>query len=89
MTKIELGDLVKDRVTGFKGVAIGVTTWLYGCARIVVQPVGLTKEGRTYETQSFDEPQLEVVKKAKAKDTPENHTTGGPRMEPRMPSHKN
>ena len=88
MHKIELGDLVKDRVTGFKGVAIGMTTWLYGCARVVVQPTGVNKEGRTYETQSFDEPQLEVVKKAKQKDKPDNHKTGGPNMEPRLPAHK-
>lgn len=87
--KVELGDLVKDKVTGFKGVAMGRTTWLFGCDRISVQPQGLTKDGKTYEVQSFDEPQLEIIKKAKTKDKPSNHTTGGPRSEPRMPSHKN
>lgn len=89
MNKIELGDLVKDKITGFKGVAIGRTTWLFGCDRISVQPQGLKKEGGTYEVQSFDEPQLEVVKKAKTKDKAENHKTGGPNREPSMPRHKN
>lgn len=89
MNKIELGDIVRDKVTGFKGVAMGRTTWLFGCDRISVQPQGLKKEGGTYEVQSFDEPQLEIVKKAKTKDKPENHTHGGPREEAMMPRHKN
>lgn len=88
MNKIELGDLVKDRITGFKGVAVGVTTWLFGCSRVIVQPQGLTKDGKTFESQSFDEPQLEIVKKAKQKDKPENHKTGGPRSEPGSVSFK-
>lgn len=87
--KVELGDLVKDIVTGFKGVAVGRTTWLHGCDRISVQPQGVNKEGKTYDVQSFDEPQLEIVKKAKQKDKPENHSTGGPRAEVRSVSYKN
>lgn len=77
MAKIKLGDKVKDSVTGFKGVAIGRTTWLYGCDRITVQPEGVNKEGKLYETQSFDEPQLILIGK-KVKEG--NHSTGGPRM---------
>lgn len=74
MPKVNLGDKVKDTVTGFKGVAIGRTTWLHGCDRITVQPEGLTKEGKLYETQNFDEPQLVVIgKKVKEGD----HETGG------------
>lgn len=90
-SKIELGDEVRDLVTGFKGIAVGRTTWLYGCDRISVQPKGVNKEGKTYDNQGFDEPQLEIVKKAKSsiKDKPENHTTGGPRSEPKTVSYKN
>ncbi len=33
---IELGDKVRDTVTGFTGIAIGRAKWLYGCDRIVV-----------------------------------------------------
>lgn len=74
MTNVNLGDKVKDTVTGFKGVAIGRTIWLHGCARITVQPEGLTKEGKLFDTQAFDEPQLEVIKN-KIKEG--NHLTGG------------
>lgn len=77
--KINLGDKVKDTVTGFKGIAVGRTVWLHGCSRIVVQPEGLTKDGKLFETQSFDEPQLVVITSAKKKEG--THKTGGPRPE--------
>lgn len=86
---IELGDEVRDTISGFKGIAVGRTTWLFGCDRITVHPQGLTKEGKTFETQAFDEPQLVVVKKAKKKDVPENHTTGGPKEEAKKVHYKN
>lgn len=77
--KIQLGDKVKDSVTGFTGIAVGVTNWLHGCSRVIVQPEGVTKEGKTYENQSFDEPQLIIIK---AKKVPKGATnTGGPRQE--------
>lgn len=66
-------------VTGFIGIAVGRTTWLHGCDRIIVQPQGLNKDGKTFDNQSFDEPDLVVIKKAKAKEG--RHDTGGPRPE--------
>ena len=64
---INLGDKVKDSVSGFKGIAIGRTMWLHGCARITVHPEGITKEGKLFETQVFDEPQLVVIQAKKVK----------------------
>lgn len=84
--KVELGDVVKDRVTGFKGVVVGITRWLYGCDRAIVQPEGINKEGKTYENQSFDAPQLEVVTKKKV--TAGDGTTGGYAPEPGKVSFK-
>lgn len=76
--KIELGDEVRDTVTGFKGKAVARTTWISGCDRINVQPpVG--KDGKLSETASFDEPMLEIIKKAKVRaEMPIKK--GGPRM---------
>jgi len=71
---VELGDIVKDRITGFKGVAIGITKWLHGCRRITVQPEGM-KDGKPLETATFDEPQIDVVKRAVHETTAK---TGGP-----------
>ncbi len=73
---INLGDKVKDSVTGFTGIAVGRTTWLHGCSRITIQPEGMTKEGKIYETCTFDEPQIEVLKIQKIKEG--SHKTGGP-----------
>lgn len=63
---VTLGDEVKDKITGFKGIAIARTEWLYNCVRIVVQPQAL-HEGKPIEDRVFDEEQLTVVKKHKFK----------------------
>ena len=69
---IELGSEVRDRVTGFTGVAIGRTLWLTGCATITVQPkVGA--DGKLPDSHSLDEPNLDIVKSA----TLPNVITGG------------
>lgn len=78
MQKINLGDEVVDTVTGFKGIAIGRTTWLSGCDRITVQPKGINKEGKLFESQTFDEDLLDVVKPKKVKEG--KHNTGGPAL---------
>ena len=73
---IKLGDKVKDTVTGFIGIAVARTTWLHGCDRIVVQPIGTDKDGKIFESQNFDEPQMVVIKPKSKKEG--NHDTGGP-----------
>jgi hypothetical protein len=59
---IQLGDRVKDKITGLGGIVIGVTDWLYGCRRITVQPEK-AKHGKPAETFCVDEPQLVVTKR--------------------------
>lgn len=75
MSRIDLGDEVKDNVTGFKGIAIGRTIWLQGCDRVGVQPkIGKSNEFK--KTEWFDEPQLTVIKRKKY--IPKKTNTGGP-----------
>ena len=57
---IALGSLVKDRITGFTGIATAVTVWLTGCTRYGVQPRKLAK-GKVEESVWFDQDQLEVI----------------------------
>lgn len=78
--KVELGDVVKDKITGFVGVVISRTEWLNGCVRFMVQPEKL-KDGKPRDAETFDLQQLEVVKIAKVK-PPEAHP-GGPRPDPK------
>jgi hypothetical protein len=60
---IELGDRVRDPVTGFEGIANAVTTWMNGCIRIAIQPEKLDKDGKVPDDRYFDQGQLRVVKK--------------------------
>ena len=60
----ELGDQVKDRVTGLKGIAVAVTTWISGCNRITIQPP-VDKDGKPPENYTVDEDMIEVIKKNK------------------------
>lgn len=64
--RISLGDQVKDKVTGFKGIVTATTLFLNGCVRCAVQPP-MGKDGKIPDSQYFDEPQLEILKKAKVK----------------------
>lgn len=83
---LQLGDRVRDRMTGFEGIVIAITEWLYNCRRITVQPSTLDKDGAIPKTESFDEDQLEVVErgafKPKVQETAPAAKTGGPRDTP-------
>lgn len=74
--KVNLGDEVKETITGLVGIVIGRTEWLYGCVRVTIQPKGLNKDGKPYDSQTFDEPALTVVKPDKVANPNVGH---GPR----------
>lgn len=59
--KINLGERVRDPISGGEGTVVGRTEWLHGCIRLVIQPEGL-KDGVPFETFTVDEPQVERVK---------------------------
>jgi len=60
--KVELGDRVRDRISGLRGIVIARIDWLYKCRRFAVAPEKL-KDGTTIEEKWFDEPQLVMLKK--------------------------
>jgi hypothetical protein len=78
---IKLGDKVKDRISGFAGIATGEFKYLNGCVRIQVDPDKLDKEGKTIDGRVFDIEQIVLVKAA-APVKP----SGGPRSNPSRPS---
>lgn len=59
---VELGDRVRDMVTGFEGIAMGRNEWVNKCTRFAVQNEKL-KDGKPIDAVWFDVEQLEVVKK--------------------------
>ena len=64
MSRSLLGKKVKDKVSGFTGIVTGRHDFLAGCTRYSVQPE-VDKDGKLPESQTFDDPQLEVVKEKK------------------------
>jgi hypothetical protein len=60
MEKVILGQEVKDKITGYKGIATSRTHYLAGCDRIEVQ-APLKEDGTLPDICCFDEPQLEVI----------------------------
>ena len=73
---ITLGDEVKDIVSGFKGIAVVRHTYLQGCDRISVQPL-IDQVGSLLDAESFDEPQLKILKVGKVKRTAHEKDPGG------------
>lgn len=63
-TDPELGDLVKDRITGLEGIVTCRSDWFNGCTRFLIQPQAL-HDGKPIDSQWFDAEQLEVVQRCK------------------------
>lgn len=81
---IELGSKVKDKITGFEGIAVARFQWLTGCERYEVQPERL-KDGKPIESATFDEKRLTVLGKP-TKALLSVRDVGGPAPTPRQPS---
>jgi hypothetical protein len=61
---INLGDEVKDIITGFEGVAISRVEQLFGATKIEVQQRNLNGDDRPMDSIWFVESQLEVKRKS-------------------------
>jgi hypothetical protein len=73
-----LGDTLQDTLTGFSGIAVCCTEYLYGCRRWGLQPT-MFKDGAPAAWVHFDEPQLVRVKAVKTLAGATSAPTGGPR----------
>jgi len=60
-TKVELGDVVRDTISGFEGVVVCVSYWLNGCIRVQVEPRKLNDKGEMIGAAAFDIQQVELV----------------------------
>lgn len=71
---IELGDRVRDVVSGFEGIVTGYTTWLTGCDSVHV--TGKHMEGRAdAPTATFDVTRAEVLQAGEVKLPTQNTRT--------------
>lgn len=78
---IELGDLVRDKITGFTGIVECISEWLNNCRRITVKSQAL-KDGVPQDNHTFDAPQIVVLKKGYFDNISEAEKTGGPEIKP-------
>ena len=60
---IELGQKVKDNITGFEGLVVARIEYLNGCIQFQVQPSKL-KDGKPLEAEWIDEQRLTTKGKA-------------------------
>lgn len=58
----QLGDRVKDPITGVAGIVVCLTTWLHGCIRVGVQPEE-AKDGKPVDAVYFDQSQLVILER--------------------------
>lgn len=80
--KFNLGSEVKDQITGFTGIVTSRHQWINNCNTYGVQCQKL-KDGIPTESQRFDEPQLELVKKEVFES---NQRSGGPDRKVQQPN---
>lgn len=57
---MKLGDVVRDKISGFSGVATCRLDYLNGCVRWAVSP-RILHEAKPVDAQYFDDEQLEIV----------------------------
>jgi len=70
-----LGAKVRDKISGFEGIATGYHIYLTGCNRVSVSPK-VTADMKLPDGGIFDESQLEVLELAEKPKEPT--TRGGP-----------
>lgn len=79
---IQLGQRVRDTVSGFEGVVVCRAEWLNGCIRFSVQ-ARVDKDGKLPELQWIDEPQCEALEDPPATNPiRQPQRMGGPRNDP-------
>ena len=74
-TKIELGSTYEDRISGFRGVAVGFCAYLTGCNQALLQPKSDDNAKRP-DSEWFDEQRLSAVS-SQARVVLDNSTTPG------------
>jgi len=60
--KIELGDRVKDKVSGATGVVTGITEWITGCDTLTIAP-SVKEDGKVPDGVYIDINRAEVIER--------------------------
>lgn len=82
--KFGLGEVVRDKVTGFTGVVMSQTKYFTGCKHYGLQSKDLTTDGKVREWEYLDESRLEATGEAKVIDEPVKSTSAPGHNPPQM-----
>ena len=74
-TKFNMYDVIKDRVTEYKGKVVGITVWSTGCIVYAMQGL-VDKDGAVPKRERIDEVDAVIVESASAPKATKR--TGGP-----------
>ncbi len=76
---VQLGNVVRDNISGFQGVAVCLSNWLNGCQRVTIQPQTLKEDGSILDNHTCDAEQVEVIEGGALFGS---SATGGPSIAP-------
>lgn len=76
--KVKLGKEYKDSISGFSGIAVARTEYLYNCIRVMLSPTKLKPDGDFLPDTWFDEPALIAVRSKNILKKKVSVATGGP-----------
>lgn len=71
--KYGLGSTARDKITGYEGLIIARTEWLYGCHRYILQAQKLDDKGNPIAPHHVDQDAIELITAA---DIPVKSTGG-------------
>ncbi len=75
--KFNLGEELKDSITGFKGICAARTQYISGCNRYSLQKTQLNKSGKPEEWCAFDEDYLVKIGEGLNKQVKKQKPRGG------------
>jgi len=78
VTKYNNGDLLKDKITGYEGIVLGVTLYSTGCTHYGLISQKLSKNNTIGDWEWFDETRLSIVKEKVIDFNTNNKNLGGP-----------
>jgi len=84
MSKIKLGVIAKDKITGFQGMVTGKSKWLTGCDQVCLKP-SVNKEGKLQDGHWFDVGAVEYVSPGITAEDVRDDKPGGPRADTPKP----
>ena len=76
LKEIPLGYEVRDKITGFKGLAVAKLVFLNGCVQYSLKPK-LDKDSKMVDASVFDSQQVEIIGMGIVKKVPKPKPTGG------------